>query len=138
MAKRYITFEEIMDTLYNLPDDYLSGFDKVIAITRGGLFITGFLTQKFGFRNVDTLSFKSYEEQEQGNLQILKAQVDLSDKILVIDDIADSGKSLEVAKLFYPNAKTFTFHYKAHSTVKPDYYMFETTEWIVYPWELER
>ena len=52
---------------------------------------------------------------------------------IVIDDIADSGKSL----LHYKERGYFitTMHYTRRSRVIPDYYLTETNDWIVYPWE---
>jgi len=51
---------------------------------------------------------------------------------LVVDDVADTGATLEKFK----NYKTATLHYKPWSSVKPTYYVEETTDWIIYPWEI--
>ena len=55
-------------------------------------------------------------------------------KILVVDDIADTGKTL----LNYDTNKNiiFTMHYHKQSKVVPYYWVHEKhNEWIVYPWE---
>ncbi|MCK4844739.1 MAG: phosphoribosyltransferase, partial [Candidatus Heimdallarchaeota archaeon] len=31
--------------------------------------------------------------------------------------------------------KSATLYYKKHSIIKPDYYIKETENWVVYPWE---
>ena len=31
--------------------------------------------------------------------------------------------------------RTATLYYKKHSILKPDYYIRETKDWVVYPWE---
>ena len=58
---------------------------------------------------------------------------------LVIDDIADSGRTL---LHFTENDTQFnkyfiaTMYYHKRSIVKPDYYMFEKTDkWLIFPWE---
>jgi hypothetical protein len=66
-----------------------------------------------------------------------------SKKVLVIDDVADTGDTLfEVAqhlrKQGASTVKTAVLHYKKTSTFKPDYYAEEMEEWqwIVYPWSI--
>ena len=61
-------------------------------------------------------------------------------KILLIDDVADSGVSLEFA-MQYLNMKkprevrVATLYYKPWSKMKPHYYVEETTSWIIFPHE---
>ena len=60
--------------------------------------------------------------------------------MLIIDDIADSGVTLEKWKREFNVPKFGTLHYKNISKVKPDYFAEEIDEnygWIVYPWEKE-
>lgn len=62
------------------------------------------------------------------------------EKVLVVDDVADSGRTLAlvVAMLEKQGAKvvkTATLHYKLSSIVKPEFFVKETQNWIVYPWE---
>ena len=54
--------------------------------------------------------------------------------ILLIDDIADTGKTLK--PLIGTNIIIYTIYYHQQSIVKPDYYVFEKKdEWVVFPWE---
>jgi hypoxanthine phosphoribosyltransferase len=61
--------------------------------------------------------------------------------ILICDDIADSGRTLEFLAdkiSTYPQIKRFTtvtLYYKAHSVFIPDFYVIETNKWVVFPWE---
>jgi hypoxanthine phosphoribosyltransferase len=50
---------------------------------------------------------------------------------LIVDDIADTGKTLKG----YQDFTTATLFYKPRSIVKPTFYVRETTNWIVFPWE---
>ena len=60
-------------------------------------------------------------------------------KILVVDDIIDTGKTferfLEIAELRNIQFETAVLYYKPHSEYTPNYYLRETGEWIVFPWE---
>ena len=62
--------------------------------------------------------------------------------MLIVDDVSDTGRSLAVAKDHVQKAgaeeiKVATLHYKPHSSFKPDYFVDETSAWVVYPWEVE-
>jgi len=62
-------------------------------------------------------------------------------KVLIADDVADSGKSLKVAKEHLEHCgasqvKIATIYYKPWSIIKPDYYISETSAWIIFPWEV--
>jgi hypoxanthine phosphoribosyltransferase len=61
--------------------------------------------------------------------------------VLVVDDVADRGDSLILAKKHIQEmganeVKFATLHYKPWSKFKPDYYASEHSSWIVYPWEV--
>jgi hypoxanthine phosphoribosyltransferase len=62
-------------------------------------------------------------------------------KVLVVDDIADRGDSLILAKAHVQDSgasetKLATLHYKPWSKLRPDYFAREYKSWIVYPWEV--
>jgi hypothetical protein len=63
-------------------------------------------------------------------------------KILVVDEGADTGKSLKMIRehVLREGAKevrSVTVYYKPWSVVRPDYYAKETKDWIVFPWEIK-
>ena len=60
--------------------------------------------------------------------------------VLVVDDVADTGESLKVAveHLDVCGAKaikTATIYYKPQSIFKPDFFIIQTEQWIIFPWE---
>ena len=58
----------------------------------------------------------------------------LGKTILVVDDIADTGKTLE--PLVGPNVIVYSIYYHPQSIVKPDCWIFENKgAWVVFPWE---
>jgi hypothetical protein len=63
-------------------------------------------------------------------------------KVLIVDEVADTGKSLKLVKKHIiqegaVKVKVATVYYKPWSIVKPDYYEKETSCWIVFPWEIK-
>jgi len=61
-------------------------------------------------------------------------------KVLVVDDVADTGESLRLVRGHLEEqgtseVKIATIYYKPWSVVIPDYYEKETKSWIVFPWE---
>ena len=61
-------------------------------------------------------------------------------RILVVDDVADSGESLIVAldhvrEMGAGGVRTATIYHKPHSKFKPDYFAETTSNWIIFPWE---
>ena len=61
-------------------------------------------------------------------------------KILLVDDVSDSGVSLEYAIQYLrmkkpAEIKIATLYYKPWSSLKPDFYIEETSSWIVFPHE---
>ena len=61
-------------------------------------------------------------------------------KILIVDDVADTGKSLRLVRLHLKeqgatDVKIATIYYKPWSVVKPDWYERKTSHWVIFPWE---
>jgi|TARA_B100001964_G_C14238332_1_gene603640 hypoxanthine phosphoribosyltransferase len=55
--------------------------------------------------------------------------------LIVVDDIADTGKTLEESRKIKDNI-IMTLYYHKQSTVIPDYWIHEKkNEWILFPWE---
>jgi len=151
VKKTYVSLDRIKsmctDIYQQVQKDNLKP-SLLLTMCRGGLIPTGLLAgeEMFNNRNVVTISIESYDDDNQQGELTLRFPAHLEDyanfnTILIIDDIADSGKTLEfVIKLLkehLPNAtiKTAVLFYKPKSKIKPDYYVEETTDWIVFPWE---
>ncbi len=123
-----------------------SGFkpDIVIGIARGGLVparvVCDFLLQK------DLAAIKVEHWGIAATLGKTKIkfplQVDIKGKkILVVDDVADSGDTFSVVMDYLSEkepleVKTAVLHYKTRSTCVPDYWAEKQDDWkwIIYPW----
>ena len=81
----------------------------VVGITRGGLVPAMIVSRELDIRVVDTISVKSYRHQSQAaEAVVTKApQADLMTDgtgILIVDDLVDTGKTLELVRRLYPKA----------------------------------
>ena len=100
------------------------------------------VARELDIRTVDTISVKSYDHQNQGAAEILKhpdSQLVQSGKgILIIDDLVDSGKTLELVRLTYPDAHYATVYAKPMGRGQVDTYITEVSQdtWIFFPWDM--
>ena len=127
-----------------------SGFvpDVVVAVARGGLLPGGAVAYALGTKGIGTLNVEFYTDigQTLDDPQVLPPLMDTSElpgkKILVVDDVADSGRTLELvagllAEVPGVNARTAVLYTKPTSTVAPDYTWKMTDLWITVPWSAQ-
>jgi xanthine phosphoribosyltransferase len=114
-----------------------------VAITRGGLVPAMIVARELDLRVCDTISVKSYEDQAQGELRVIKApQTDvMGDQgmgVLVVDDLVDSGRTLELVRAMYPKAHYATVYAKPSGKPQVDTYITEVSQdtWIFFPWDM--
>jgi hypoxanthine phosphoribosyltransferase len=120
--------------------------DIVVGISRGGWFPTRVLSDLLDNPHVASVGAEFYVGvaktlDEPKLIQSISVNV-LNKKILLVDDVVDTGKSAMLVKdhLHQEGAKEvrlLTLYYKPQSIVRPDYYMKETSDWIIFPWEIK-
>ncbi len=115
----------------------------IVAITRGGMVPAMIVARELDIRTIDTISVRSYEWQKQtGDMTILKApDADLMGDgtgILVVDDLVDTGKTLELVRGLMPKAHFATVYAKPQGRVMVDTYITEVSQdtWIFFPWDM--
>ncbi len=124
MNKRYLTWDYIdaaADYLAEKITESKLPIEAIYGVPRGGLIIASLLSHRLSIPLVMSRVSSGYENEN----------------ILIVDDICDTGKTLEKYKIFrYPIA---TIHHKKSALVKPLFYyeVVEETDWINYPWEKE-
>ena len=123
------------------PDD--GGWRAVVAITRGGMAPAMIVARELDIRVVDTISVKSYNHQEQTEPRVIKAPQDdiMSGDgtgVLVVDDLVDTGKTLELVRRLYPKAHFATVYAKPSGKPMVDTYITEVSQdtWIFFPWDM--
>ena len=119
--------------------------DYIVAVARGGWLPARVLSDLLGNSNLATVSAESQTDILGGRgkpFLIQSISADVKGKcLLLVDDIADTGKSLKLVldHLNYKGANlihTATLYYKPWSILRPEYFEKETTKWIVFPWEV--
>ena len=114
----------------------------VVAITRGGMAPAMIIARELDIRIVDTISVKSYNYQSQSEPKIIKTPDDsvVQDGmgILIIDDLVDTGKTLEVVRNLMPEAHVATVYAKPMGRVQVDTFITEVSQdtWIFFPWDM--
>ena len=80
----------------------------------------------------------------QKKLDNLKTKFGNNSKLLIVDDVCDSGETInEITTLFkkynYTNFTVATIHVKPRRIITPDIYINEEPDdsWLVYPWEYD-
>ncbi|MFV0384497.1 xanthine phosphoribosyltransferase [Paracoccus sp. (in: a-proteobacteria)] len=118
----------------------------VVAVTRGGLVPAMIVARELDIRTIDTISIKSYKgagtTAGQGELQVLKRPDDTlmgdGEGILVVDDLVDSGRTLELIRDMYPKAHFATVYAKPKGKPMVQSYVTEVSQdtWIFFPWDM--
>ena len=118
--------------------------DMVLAIARGGLLIGGAIGYALSVKNVYTMNVEFYTgvDERLDVPRILPPAPDFVDlshgKILVVDDVADTGHTLRSVEEFCAGkvgeVRTGVLYEKSHSIVKCDYVWKRTDQWINFPW----
>ncbi len=122
------------------PDD--GAWKAVVAITRGGMAPAMIVARELDIRTVDTISVKSYDHQSQSSAKVLKspdaAMMGDGTGILVIDDLVDSGKTLELVRHMFPKAHFATVYAKPSGRPQVDTFITEVSQdtWIFFPWDM--
>jgi len=146
MDKYYYSYNEFLkDTkeLHKKIEPFQA--DTFLAIARGGLTIAHLLSIASNIRDVFTINSIHYNKDKKlDDIKIFNIpNLSNSKRVLLIDDIADSGETLIATKREliskYPDIelKVATLFYKESSLFKPDFYIKEAPSWIDFFWEID-
>ncbi|MES3517302.1 MAG: phosphoribosyltransferase [Natronomonas sp.] len=120
--------------------------DAVVALARGGWFAGRCLCDFLGLDDLLSLKMEHYvgtgQKTSEPQIRYPLAAGSLEDKdVLIVDDIADTGKSIERAEAYVRKqdvgtVKTATLQLLETSTTEPDFVGERLQEWVwvVYPW----
>ncbi len=162
MDKLFIQADELLRDSFKLAwQVYESGYrpNYIIGVWRGGAPI-GIAVQEFldvlGVPSdhiaIRTSHYKGIDERESQvqvyGLNYVIKQVESEDSLLIVDDVHDTGISIQkiildlqsACKKNTPEIKVATPYFKPMKNKtdrKPDFYLHETEKWLVFPHELE-
>jgi len=120
-----------------------SDFDSIIAIARGGLILSHAVAEGLNVRDVQSIRTELYDSTCKRDALSIFGTCELknSKKVLVLDDISDSGDTLKAVmgelQKDFENVEftSATLFYKKTSIYEPDIWINEAKEWIDFFWE---
>ena len=162
MNKKFITAQDLLEDSFRLAAQvFEDGFRPqfIIGIWRGGAPVGIAVQEYFDFKNVETdhiaVRTSSYyginqqsKEIKVHGLHYIIENANADDGLLIVDDVFDSGRSIDalikqLKKLSRNNMPTdvriASPWYKPTNNVvdiKPDYFVHESNEWLVFPHEI--
>jgi hypoxanthine phosphoribosyltransferase len=163
MDKLFISADSLLrDSLELARIIVASGFRPtfLVAMWRGGTPIGIAVQEVLEYHSIHTdhiairtSSYKGIDQPEKTvrvhALDYLVSRLSAEDELLLVDDVFDSGRSLEavIAELkrrckrnLPEKIRIATVYYKSsrnRSTLLPDYYIRDTDKWLVFPHEID-
>ncbi|MDO4674037.1 phosphoribosyltransferase family protein [Campylobacter sp.] len=143
----FYSYDEFKDDVKILARQIQKEFapDALLAVARGGMSLGHSLAVALKTRYLFSLNSIHYEDTKKlDSIEIFNIP-DLSkyQKILLIDDIIDSGESLrEITRVLqekFPHIqlKIATIFYKKSALLEPDFKLKEAKEWVEFYWDIE-
>ena len=115
----------------------------IVAIARGGLTLSHAIAEGMNIREVQSIRTELYDDTCKREEITLFSKCEFIDKkrVLVVDDIADSGETLKVVMAHLEENfkdiefKSATLFYKQTSCYEPHFWINEAHNWIEFFWE---
>lgn len=116
----------------------------IVGILKGGIIVARLLSDFLGIERIRFFGLRYYKGigKRGRNVEIYQPLTESleRDYVLLVDDVVDTGKSIEVGKqiilaLKPKSLKTATLHIKPWAKQKPDYFVKAFNGWVIYPWE---
>ena len=117
----------------------LGPWEKIVAVTRGGLVPAAIVARELDLRLIDTVCIASYDDREQGRLTVLKSVEGDGAGCLIIDDLVDTGITAKRVREMLPKAHFATIYAKPAGRPLVDTFVTEVSQdtWIMFPWDIE-
>ncbi len=156
MASRreLISWDEVNRLIDHLLPQFITEFDAMVIITRGGIVPGGMLCEALDLEDVLTaaVDFPFEMERQSAKLLAWPKFIQFPDddqltgrEILIVDDVWGSGRTITAVRgrvaAAGGNPHTCVLHYNPNRNLfgqlRPDYYAAVTDAYIVYPWEID-
>ncbi len=119
-------------------------FEAIVCITRGGLVAAAIVARELDLRVIETVCVTSYQHTDQTELIVLKgvapdiaARGEGGRRILIVDDLVDTGNTARIVREMLPNAHFATVYAKPMGRPLVDTFITEVSQdtWIFFPWD---
>ncbi len=131
--------------------------DILIALARGGLIPGGALAYALDNKTIGSINIEFYTGEGTTLSEplilppLMEVSADLGKRALIVDDVADSGKTLQLVVDLLSNrgvpdehgnpvtfeVRTAVLYQKPRTIIVPDYCWRATDKWISFPWSSE-
>jgi len=159
LRRELLTWDDVDQLIDHLVPQFEHEFDGMVIITRGGIVPGGLLASILKIENIVTASvdFPAEADMEVARrqskfmywpkfIQFPDESVLRSQRILVVDDVWGSGRTISAVKsrvsglggLPYTCVMHFNPYRNLFGKARPDYFAASTDAYIVYPWENQR
>ena len=130
-SKVYISWRQIDEclqlTIQDIPDKHLTPPTTIYGVLRGGVIPASLIHRAYPNSTLHTLH----------PAQLVTSQPELGSDVWIIDDVYDSGATLNELHEAYPNCTYLTLWSKHGKTPEWVHYTFwsDPNTWLVFPWE---
>jgi len=143
----YISWEKLHQLCFELAERIQKrnhGFDKIVAISRGGLVVARILSD-FLQLPISHMTIVAYQEIGESNKPLITEGISVGvagNKLLLVDEIVDKGRTLIRAKNYLANFGPKSIYaavpiVKPLAQIKPDFSVYETDKWVIFPYEVK-
>ena len=127
MKKVYLSYHDIHTDCIKLAKIIKKKYNpkKLVIISKGGLIPGSIIAHYLEIEDINIISIRNVEE------------IKSLEKIIVVDDLINTGKTAEIIKKNIPNSKLVVLYNKKSIKKNCDLslYKFNNNELIVLPWE---
>ena len=114
-------------------------FNKIVAVSRGGLLPAGILAYELDIRDCETVNMSSYDGETRRadeDINVRQSIFGVDAQTLIIDDLSDTGRTFRILRRIYPQAVFVSVYAKPQGRGEVDIYCRDMPDrWIVFPWD---
>ena len=117
-------------------------FDRILCISRGGLVWARMFSDLLNLpvSHLTVVSYQDLKQQKETKITEVPATLE-NQNMLVVDEIADSGKTLKIVIDYLHSINIYKFKTLApiirkFTKPKPDIYLKIINEWVIFPYEI--
>tara|TARA_R110000744_G_scaffold240127_3_gene357581 strand:+ start:172 stop:585 length:414 start_codon:yes stop_codon:yes gene_type:complete len=134
--KLFIKWELFDMMISDIADEYSDkNIKRIVGLSRGGLPMGVALSNKMGVPFIPLeWQTRDGKVKDVNKLLMIKGVYD-SAEVLFVDDICDSGLTINQIKEYVPNSRWATLVNKIPKAVEFETLLVEDDRWIVFPWE---
>lgn len=144
MEKKSVSYDYVSFIVDLLEQRVRKDYDFIVGVGRGGLIPATILAYKLK-KKVMSFGIKTYDDTVQTDKYVIYQPINIPTKasrILVVDDICDTGNTFNIIRDIYGKEKHLTIEFaslfvKDSKSHLVDYYGLSVSDgiWLDFPWE---